>query len=225
MPILSANEVTKVYRMGGGDVPALAGVSLAIERGEFVAILGTSGSGKSTLLNLFGGLDHPTSGNIAFEDTVLSGLNAKAMAQYRLKKIGMVFQSFNLISTMSAEQNVSLALAFSGMPAAARRDRAKALLASVGLAARGDHRPAELSGGEQQRVSIARALANDPQVLLADEPTGNLDSVRANEVLQILKQLQSQGKTIVLISHDHELASRFADRTVRLKDGKVVEAA
>jgi len=225
MPILSANEVTKVYRMGGGDVPALAGVSLAIERGEFVAILGTSGSGKSTLLNLFGGLDHPTSGNIAFESTVLSGLNAKAMAQYRLKKIGMVFQSFNLISTMSAEQNVSLALAFAGMTSAARRERAKALLASVGLAARADHRPAELSGGEQQRVSIARALANDPQVLLADEPTGNLDSVRASEVLQILKQLQSQGKTIVLISHDHELASRFADRTVRLKDGKVVEAA
>jgi len=225
MPILSASHVTKVYRMGAGDVPALAGVSLAIERGEFVAILGTSGSGKSTLLNLFGGLDHPTSGEIAFESTVLSGFNAKAMAQYRLKKIGMVFQSFNLISTMSAEQNVSLALAFAGMPAAARRERAKALLASVGLAARVDHRPAELSGGEQQRVSIARALANDPQVLLADEPTGNLDSVRASEVLQILKQLQSQGKTIVLISHDHELASRFADRSVRLKDGKVVEAA
>lgn len=225
MPILSATDVTKVYRMGGGDVPALAGVSLAIEHGEFVAILGTSGSGKSTLLNLFGGLDHPTSGNIAFENTVLSGLNAKAMAQYRLKKIGMVFQSFNLISTMSAEQNVSLALAFAGMPPAARRERAQALLTSVGLGARTGHRPAELSGGEQQRVSIARALANDPQVLLADEPTGNLDSLRANEVLQILKQLQSQGKTIVLISHDHELASRFADRTVRLKDGKVVEAA
>jgi ABC-type lipoprotein export system ATPase subunit len=225
MPILSASEVTKVYRMGGGDVPALAGVSLTIERGEFVAILGTSGSGKSTLLNLFGGLDHPTSGSISFESTVLSGLNAKAMAQYRLKKIGMVFQNFNLISTMSAEQNVSLALAFAGMTSAARRERAKALLASVGLAARADHRPAELSGGEQQRVSIARALANDPQVLLADEPTGNLDSVRANEVLEILKQLQSQGKTIVLISHDHELASRFADRSVRLKDGKVVDAA
>lgn len=225
MPILSASEVTKVYRMGGGDVPALAGVSLAIERGEFVAILGTSGSGKSTLLNLFGGLDHPTSGSISFENTVLSRLNAKAMAQYRLKKIGMVFQNFNLISTMSAEQNVSLALAFAGMPPAARRERAKELLASVGLGARTNHRPAELSGGEQQRVSIARALANDPQVLLADEPTGNLDSLRANEVLQILKQLQSQGKTIVLISHDHELASRFADRSVRLKDGKVVEAA
>ncbi|HEY4249296.1 MAG TPA: ABC transporter ATP-binding protein [Lacunisphaera sp.] len=225
MPILSASQVTKVYRVGGGDVPALAGVSLAIERGEFVAILGTSGSGKSTLLNLFGGLDHPTSGNISFESTVLSGLNAKAMAQYRLKKIGMVFQNFNLISTMSAEQNVSLALAFAGMTSAARRERAQALLASVGLAARANHRPAELSGGEQQRVSIARALANDPQVLLADEPTGNLDSVRASEVLQILKQLQSQGKTIVLISHDHELASRFADRTVRLKDGKVMETA
>ena len=225
MPILSASNVTKVYRMGGGDVPALAGVSLAVERGEFVAILGTSGSGKSTLLNLFGGLDHPTSGSISFESTILSGLNAKAMAQYRLKKIGMVFQSFNLISTMSAEQNVSLALAFAGMPAAARRERAKALLASVGLGARTDHRPAELSGGEQQRVSIARALANDPQVLLADEPTGNLDSLRANEVLELLKQLQSQGKTIVLISHDHELASRFADRSVRLKDGKIVEAA
>ena len=171
MAILSASNVTKVYKMGSGLVPALAGVSVDIERGEFVAILGTSGSGKSTLLNLFGGLDRPSTGDINFEGASLARLSAKEMAQYRLRKIGMVFQSFNLIPTMTAEENVSLALAFSGISRADRRVRAKALLTSVGLGERTGHRPSELSGGEQQRVSIARALANDPLVLLADEPT------------------------------------------------------
>jgi putative ABC transport system ATP-binding protein len=225
MSLLSARNVSKVYRMGAGPVPALSGVSVDIEQGEFVAILGTSGSGKSTLLNLFGGLDRPSSGEIIFDGTCLAGLSHKAMAQYRLRSIGMVFQSFNLIPTMSAAENVSLALAFSGVRRAERRAKAERLLDSVGLAARGQHRPSELSGGEQQRVSIARALANDPQVLLADEPTGNLDSTRAHEVLEILKAQQKRGKTIVLITHDQELATRFADRCVRLRDGKLQGAA
>ena len=225
MPLLSARNVSKIYRMGAGTVPALSGASVDVERGEFVAILGTSGSGKSTLLNLFGGLDRPSSGEIVFDGTCLEGLDHKAMARYRLRSIGMVFQSFNLIPTMSAAENVSLALAFSGVRRAERRDKATHLLDSVGLAARGQHRPSELSGGEQQRVSIARALANDPQVLLADEPTGNLDSTRAHEVLEILKAQQQRGKTIVLITHDQELATRFADRCVRLKDGKLQGAA
>ncbi len=223
MPILSAKDVTKIYRMGSGLVPALNGVSVEIQRGEFVAILGTSGSGKSTLLNLFGGLDRPSSGEISFEGSGLTRLSSKEMALYRQRKVGMVFQSFNLIPTMSAYENVAIALAFAGVQRKERRLRASALLTEMGLGGRTEHRPAELSGGEQQRVSIARALANDPQILLADEPTGNLDSTRAAEVLQILKAQQKTGKTIVLITHDQELARNFADRCIRLKDGKVVD--
>ncbi len=223
MPILEANNVTKEYQMGSEEVHALAGVSVAIESGEFVAILGTSGSGKSTLLNLFGGLDRPTSGEISFNGKSLAPLSSREMSRYRLRSIGMIFQSFNLIPTMTARQNVSLALAFAGMKQTERQQRSKELLERVGLSARVDHRPAELSGGEQQRVSIARALANDPQVLLADEPTGNLDSARAAELLELLKTMQRDGKTIVMVTHDQELASRFADRIIKLKDGKLAE--
>ncbi|MBS1808531.1 MAG: ABC transporter ATP-binding protein [Acidobacteria bacterium] len=223
MPILEANNVTKEYQMGSEEVHALAGVSVAIEPGEFVAILGTSGSGKSTLLNLFGGLDRPTSGEISFNGKSLAPLSSREMSRYRLRSIGMIFQSFNLIPTMTARQNVSLALAFAGMKQTERQQRSKELLERVGLSARVDHRPAELSGGEQQRVSIARALANDPQVLLADEPTGNLDSARAAELLELLKTMQRDGKTIVMVTHDQELASRFADRIIKLKDGKLAE--
>ena len=225
MPIFSVTDVTKVYHLGGGLVSALDGVTLEIGAGEFIAIQGTSGSGKSTLLNLLGGLDRPTSGDIAFAGESLAGFSAAALAQYRLRRVGMVFQSFNLIPTMTAVENVALALAFAGVARPERRARAQALLAEMGLAARLDHRPSELSGGEQQRVSIARALANDPPVLLADEPTGNLDSVRAREVLALLKAQQRAGKTIVLITHDRELAEAFADRCVRLKDGKVLPPA
>ena len=223
MPILEANNVTKEYQMGSEDVHALAGVSVAIEPGEFVAILGTSGSGKSTLLNLFGGLDRPTSGDISFNGQSLAPLSSREMARYRLRSIGMIFQSFNLIPTMTARQNVALALAFAGMKQSERQQRSKELLERVGLGARVDHRPSELSGGEQQRVSIARALANEPQVLLADEPTGNLDSARAAELLELLKTMQRDGKTIVLVTHDQELANRFADRIIKLKDGKLAE--
>ena len=223
MSILEADNVTKEYSMGSEEVHALNGVTVAIEPGEFVAILGTSGSGKSTLLNLFGGLDHPTSGDIRFNGQSLAPLSSREMSRYRLRSIGMIFQSFNLIPTMTARQNVSLALAFAGMKQTERQQRSRELLERVGLGARVDHRPSELSGGEQQRVSIARALANEPQVLLADEPTGNLDSARAAEILELLKTMQRDGKTIVMVTHDQELAGRFADRIIKLKDGKLAE--
>ncbi|MBL8207021.1 MAG: ABC transporter ATP-binding protein [Blastocatellia bacterium] len=223
MPILESHNVTKEYPMGSEEVHALNGVTVAIEPGEFVAILGTSGSGKSTLLNLFGGLDRPTKGDILFNGQSLAPLSSREMSRYRLRSIGMIFQSFNLIPTMTARQNVSLALAFAGMKQTERQQRSRELLERVGLGARVDHRPSELSGGEQQRVSIARALANEPQVLLADEPTGNLDSARAAEILELLKTMQREGKTIVMVTHDQELAGRFADRIIKLKDGKLAE--
>jgi putative ABC transport system ATP-binding protein len=220
MSILEARDVAKEYE----TVRALAGVSVGVERGEFVAILGTSGSGKSTLLNLFGGLDRPTAGEVCFDGVSLAPLSSREMSRYRLRKVGMIFQSFNLIPTMTARQNVALALAFAGVRPAERQRRSLDLLERVGLGARADHRPSELSGGEQQRVSIARALANEPQVLLADEPTGNLDSARAAEVLGLLKAMQRDGKTVVMVTHDQELARAFADRAIRLRDGKVVES-
>jgi putative ABC transport system ATP-binding protein len=196
---------------------------VAVGRGDFVTILGTSGSGKSTLLNLFGGLDRPTSGEILFDGQSLAPLSSWEMSRYRLHRVGMIFQSFNLIPTMSARENVSLALAFAGLSKGERRRRSLELLDRVGLLKRADHLPSELSGGEQQRVSIARAIANEPQVLLADEPTGNLDSSRAAEVLGVLDEMRRRdGKTIVLVTHDRELADRFATLVVRLKDGKVI---
>ncbi|MGH9841081.1 MAG: ABC transporter ATP-binding protein [Blastocatellia bacterium] len=225
MPILEARNVTREYPMSAETVRALSDISVAIEPGEFFAILGSSGSGKSTLLNLFGGLDRPTAGEILFDGQSLAPLSAWEMSRYRLRKVGMIFQSFNLIPTMTARENVSLALAFAGLGKGQRQRHAGELLDRVGLAARADHRPSELSGGEQQRVSIARAIANEPQALLADEPTGNLDSHRAAEVIGLLDEMRRRdGKTIVLVTHDQELASRYATRMIRLKDGKVIEA-
>ncbi|HMV83007.1 MAG TPA: ABC transporter ATP-binding protein [Blastocatellia bacterium] len=224
MPILEAQNVTREYPMKAETVRALSEVSVAIERGEFAAILGTSGSGKSTLLNLFGGLDRPTSGEVLFDGKSLAPLSSREMSRYRLRSVGMIFQSFNLIPTMTARENVSLALAFAGLSTAARRRRSLELLDRVGLSPRADHLPSELSGGEQQRVSIARAIANEPQVLLADEPTGNLDSSRAAEVIGLLDEMRRRdGKTIVLITHDQELAHQYATKIVRLKDGRVLE--
>ncbi|MEO7367560.1 MAG: ABC transporter ATP-binding protein [Gemmatimonadaceae bacterium] len=226
MPILEARDVTREYQMGTEVVRALAGISVAIEETEFVAILGTSGSGKSTLLNLFGGLDRPNSGEILFRGESLAPLSSREMSRYRLRRVGMIFQSFNLIATMTARQNVALALAFAGVSGPDRRARALELLARVGLEARAEHRPSELSGGEQQRVAIARALANEPDVLLADEPTGNLDSSRALELMGFLEAMRrDNGKTIVIVTHDQELARAHADRTIRLRDGHVVDAA
>jgi putative ABC transport system ATP-binding protein len=224
MSLLEAREVSKVYQMGTTSVTALDQVSMRVQEGEFVAIQGTSGSGKSTLLNMVGGLDHPTAGEVLFNSKALAPLSKKEMARYRRYSVGMIFQNFNLIPTMSAEENVGLALAFGGLRGNQRRRRAEELLDRVGLADRLTHRPSELSGGEQQRVAIARALANNPKVLLADEPTGNLDSTRAHELLALLRDMVKQHRlTILMVTHDHELATSFADRIIVMKDGRVVK--
>ncbi|MEK6280937.1 MAG: ABC transporter ATP-binding protein [Acidobacteriota bacterium] len=222
--LLEAKEVSKVYQMGSTSVAALNDVSLGVKQGEFVAIQGTSGSGKSTLLNMMGGLDHPTKGEVFFDSRALGPLSKKEMARYRRYSVGMIFQNFNLIPTMSAEENIALALAFGGLRGQQRRKRTRDLLDRVGLSDRLTHRPAELSGGEQQRVAIARALANNPKVLLADEPTGNLDSMRAHELLALLRQMVSADSlTVLMVTHDRELATSFADRIILMKDGQVIE--
>jgi putative ABC transport system ATP-binding protein len=224
MSLLEAREVSKVYQMGTTSVTALDGVSLLLAEGEFVSIQGTSGSGKSTLLNMIGGLDHPSAGAVLFNQKPLAPFSKKEMARYRRYSVGMIFQNFNLIPTMSAEENVGLALAFGGVRGLPRRQRAEELLSRVGLADRLTHRPSELSGGEQQRVAIARALANNPKILLADEPTGNVDSTRAHELLALLREMvDKDALTILMVTHDRELANAFSDRTILMKDGRVVE--
>jgi putative ABC transport system ATP-binding protein len=222
MPLIETRDVTRIYQMGNTQVIALDQVCIGVSEGEFVAIQGTSGSGKSTLLNLLGGLDRPTSGEVLFDTRPLGPLTKKQMARYRRHSVGMIFQNFNLIPTMTASENVRLALAFGGLRGAERRKRGEELLTRVGLADRTEHRPSELSGGEQQRVAIARALANRPRVLLADEPTGNLDSTRAHELLALLREMVDRDKlTVLLVTHDHELASSFGDRIIMMKDGRV----
>jgi putative ABC transport system ATP-binding protein len=209
--------------MGTTTVVALDRVSVKVEEGEFVALLGTSGSGKSTLLNLIGGLDHPSAGEVVFDGRSLAPFTKREMARYRRRSVGMIFQNFNLITTMTAAENVELALAFGGLRGRERETRASELLQRVGLGERQDHRPAELSGGEQQRVAIARALANRPRVLLADEPTGNLDSTRARELLSLLREMVSHDKlTVLMVTHDRDLAAQFADRTIQMRDGRTV---
>jgi putative ABC transport system ATP-binding protein len=223
--MIETKDVTRLYQMGSNQVLALDHVSIGIGEGEFVSIQGTSGSGKSTLLNLLGGLDRPTSGEVFFDSQPLGPLSKKQMARYRRHSVGMIFQNFNLITTMTASENVKLALAFGGMRGIERRERADALLKRVGLSDRMDHRPAEMSGGEQQRVAIARALANSPRLLLADEPTGNLDSTRARELLALLREMVERDRlTVLLVTHDHELASSYSDRLIMMKDGKVIES-
>jgi putative ABC transport system ATP-binding protein len=224
MSLIETKEVTRVYQMGTTQVTALDHVSVRIDAGEFVSIQGTSGSGKSTLLNLLGGLDRPSSGEVFFDSKPLGPLSKKQMARYRRHSVGMIFQNFNLIPTMTAAENVKLALAFGGIHGVERHERATTLLNRVGLSGRMDHRPSELSGGEQQRVAIARALANSPRVLLADEPTGNLDSTRARELLTLLREMVArEGLTVLLVTHDHELASSYSDRIIMMKDGKIQE--
>ncbi len=221
--LLAAQEVSKIYQMGSNSVTALDSVSLKVKEGEFVAIQGTSGSGKSTLLNMLGGLDHPSRGEVFFASKPLQPFSKKEMARYRRYSVGMIFQNFNLIPTMTAQENVGLALAFGGLRGQQRRARSSELLGRVGLADRLSHRPSELSGGEQQRVAIARALANNPKVLLADEPTGNLDSIRAHELLALLREMVNHDAlTVLMVTHDHELANTFADRIILMKDGRVV---
>ncbi len=215
-----AVELTKHYGTSGLPVRALRGVSFQLEQGQRVALLGKSGSGKSTLLNLLGGLDRPTSGGLEVAGRELGRLSGAELARFRSTSVGMVFQSFNLIGSRTAIENVELPMIFAGRAPAQRRAIAAEALSAVGLADRLDHRPSQLSGGESQRVAIARALVNDPQVLLADEPTGNLDSHTADEVIALILQYVSRrGATLVLITHDEELAGRCSDRVLRLQDG------
>jgi putative ABC transport system ATP-binding protein len=223
-PIYELKELTKRYGDGAAEVVALSGVTLTIAPGEFVVIAGPSGSGKSTLLQLLGALDRPTSGAILFEGRDLDRVSDRELARLRLRAFGFIFQQFNLIPTLTAQQNVEAALAPVRTASGDRQARAESLLAQVGLASRKRHLPTELSGGEQQRVAIARALANEPRVLLADEPTGNLDSATGEEVLGLLRRLSDEhGQTVVLITHDQGIAED-APRVVRLRDGGLVPA-
>jgi putative ABC transport system ATP-binding protein len=218
--LVRTDVLCRRYVMGDNVLSALDGVSLSFEQGEVASIVGRSGSGKSTLLQLLGGLDRPTSGNVLVRGRRLAECSEDELALYRRSEVGFIFQFFNLVPSRTALQNVELPLVLAGVPPSERRIRAEALLERVGLAGRREHRPNQLSGGEQQRVAIARALVHDPPLLLADEPTGNLDSRTAAEILDLLRSLA--GKTILVVTHDRSLADSFARRTVELRDGKVV---
>ena len=222
-PIIRLTDVWKTFKMGEMEVHALRGLNLEVKKGEFLAIQGPSGSGKSTAMNLVGCLDIPTKGKIYLESQDISQLGESDLAQIRGKKIGFIFQQFNLINTLSALENVMLPMIFQGIDAEERKNRATELLTKVGLGERLNHKPSELSGGQQQRVAIARSLAVDPEVILADEPTGNLDSKTGINVMQFLKKLhKEEGKTIVLVTHDNHLAKQ-AQRIEYLKDGIIVK--
>ena len=222
--LLETRDLKKHYQMGSSVVRALDGVSLSVQSGEFLALLGTSGSGKSTLLNLIAGLDRPTEGSLRIFDRDLAQMSSQELSLHRRHNVGIIFQSFNLVSTMTARENVTLAMTFAGVPREERDQAARALLEAVGLADRQDHRPRELSGGEQQRVAIARALSNKPHVLLADEPTGNLDSHTSRDIMTTLKHLKErEGKTIIMVTHDASLAETYANRTVTLLDGMIID--
>ncbi len=219
---IHVRDLAKSYGTASAPVHALRGVSLEMRRGEKVALLGKSGSGKSTLLNLVGGLDRPSSGRIEVHGRDLGRMSRNQLARHRLETVGMIFQSFNLIPSRTAWQNVELPMLFAARAPAERRTAARQALEAVGLGERLNHRPGELSGGEHQRVAIARALVNRPSILLADEPTGNLDSATAGEVLDVLiAHVRQQDTTLVLVTHDEELARRCADRIVWLKDGQM----
>jgi putative ABC transport system ATP-binding protein len=220
--VIATNQLCKIYSTGKVRVEALMDVSLVIDQGAFMAVAGASGSGKSTLLNLLGGLDKPTSGVIEVEGKKISEMNRDELALYRRFGVGMIFQSFNLISSRTALENVVLPLIFANVSKKDRSQRAEKMLDRVGLLPRRDHRPAELSGGEQQRVAIARALINEPRILLADEPTGNLDSRTSREILHLLAGInQAQELTVVLVSHEVALAREFAGEIIELRDGRV----
>jgi predicted ABC-type transport system involved in lysophospholipase L1 biosynthesis ATPase subunit len=216
-------DLVKAYGTASAPVLALRGVSLEIRAGERVALLGKSGSGKSTLLNVLGGLDRPTSGTALVGGRDLARLSARDLARHRLTTVGMIFQSFNLIPSRTALENVELPMVFAARPPRERRAAARQALEAVALGHRLDHRPAELSGGEHQRVAIARALVNNPDILLADEPTGNLDSATARDIVDLLTaHLRAHGTTLILVTHDEDLARRCADRILRMKDGQLL---
>jgi len=221
-PLIITRELRKSYALGGLEVQALRGVSLEIGSGEFVAVMGPSGSGKSTFMNLLGCLDTPSDGEYLLAGERVSGLGSDALAAIRNRRIGFVFQNFNLLARTSALENIALPLLYCGVPAAERERRAAARLAEVGLADRGHHHPAQLSGGQQQRVAIARALVNDPVLILADEPTGALDTLTSCQVMALLQQLNRRGMTVVLVTHERDIAE-FAQRVVTFRDGRVVE--
>ncbi len=220
-PVIEVHDLVKTYALGAVEVRALRGVSLVVERGDFVAIMGASGSGKSTLMNIIGCLDAPTSGEYLLDGVDVRGLDETELAFVRNRKIGFVFQSYNLIPRTSAVANVELPLMYAGLKRAERRRIALLALEAVGLSDRVDHLPSELSGGQQQRVAVARALATRPAMILADEPTGNLDSESTREVLEIFARLNDRGRTVVLITHEGDVAA-YARRVVRLRDGVVV---
>jgi len=222
--MIRTTEVCRHYTRGPQVIKAVDTVSVAIAEREFVAVVGSSGSGKSTLLNLLAGLDSPTAGTIEFKGTTLNTLSRRSLSQYRAKSVGIMFQSFNLIYHRTALENVELALYFNGCPFRERRATASAMLERLGLADRMTHRPADLSGGEQQRVALARALVKKPEILLADEPTGNLDQDNAWQIMELLTDLNRQELTVIIVTHDLDIAGQYAHRLIRMHYGRVVES-
>ena len=222
MDIIKTENIVKDYILGKIKVRALNGIDLQIQKGEFVAIMGPSGSGKSTLMHILGCLDSPTDGTYYLDDVLVSKMPKASLAAVRNRKIGFVFQSFNLLPHLNILKNVELPLMYGGMSKRKRTAKAKEVLQNVGLGDRLKHKPGELSGGERQRVAIARAIVNEPSILLADEPTGNLDSQSGGDILEIFTELHSQGNTVIIVTHDQAIASR-AERIIKIKDGKIVD--
>jgi putative ABC transport system ATP-binding protein len=223
IPWLHTKEVCRFYRRQPNDVRAVDSVSISIERGDFVSLVGSSGSGKSTMLNLLAGLDRPTSGDVFFRGRPFSGMTRQELSAYRANNVGMVFQAFNLIPHLDARLNVELALCFNGTPKRKRQTLAVRILSRLGIAERLDHRPADLSGGEQQRVAIARALVKSPDILFADEPTGNLDEENTNDIMALLSDLNRQGLTIIMVTHDLALARIASKKILRMHYGRIVD--
>jgi putative ABC transport system ATP-binding protein len=223
MPLLELRDVTKIYGVGEGSLTALKNINITIERGELLAVTGTSGSGKSTLMNLLGLLDTQTSGDYLFDGSPVANLSERRLSYIRNRDIGFIFQSFNLIPTLTAEENVELPLVYRKVPAAERRQIAADALRAVSVYHRRTHKPCEMSGGQQQRVAIARAIAAKPSIILADEPTGNLDSASGADVMQILRDLNAGGTTVIIITHDTEIA-KSAERVVTVSDGRILNS-
>ncbi len=221
-PIIELKDVWKTYFIGDNRVDALAGITLSVHKGEFVAIEGPSGSGKSTCMNIIGCLDLPTQGEVHLEGTSIVSMSESDLAQRRGRKIGFIFQQFNLIPTLTAEKNITLPMIFQGIEKEKQKKRAAELLKLVKIYDRKDHLPGELSGGQQQRVAIARSLANDPEVIIADEPTGNLDTTTGKIVIDFLKEMNKKGKTIIIVTHDQKIGAQ-AKRTIYLQDGKIIK--
>ncbi|MGD9548459.1 MAG: ABC transporter ATP-binding protein [Candidatus Krumholzibacteriia bacterium] len=220
-PVIVLKDLHKIYEVGAETVPAVQGVDLAVHKGEYVAIMGSSGSGKSTLMNVIGCLDTPSRGTYHLGGTEVSSFSDDELAEIRNQRIGFVFQTFNLLPRSTAAQNVELPLIYAGVPARERRQRVQDALAAVGLTDRAHHKPNELSGGQRQRVAIARALVNHPTLILADEPTGNLDSATSNEIMRILGDLNAQGHTVIIVTHEADIAAQCR-RIIRLSDGRIV---